>query len=309
MKDFFAFKSKKNMNFFIFFINITIFLYKIEPVFLDTGNNIEQIQNFTRVTKYTDIVINYAALCTTPNGDLLCISSYYTTSTTYYSYGLKKNGRSYFLNNGEETPYKTINSDVVRNEGNIFAIKLNSTSNEDKEYVITFGNNNANFELYDFDDNNKIYKVEGKTFFGTSSNPFHYSTIFKLKNEQNTYIISIIGKIGNNFNFILMKIIFYNKDISSYSPIKTSISESCAEVVTSCCFESKNNFIFCFYLKDSSNYKISVYHYNLTELASTSITPIYYSDKMVFYRSVHFTEDAGAFIYMDTDNNFEIQFK
>jgi hypothetical protein len=106
-----------------------------------------------------------------------------------------------------------------------------------------------------------------------------------------------------------MNCIFYDKDISTNPPIKTTITESSAESATSSCFESENNFIFCFYLKDTSNYKIGVYHYNLTEITSTLINPIYYSDKTIFHRSVHFIEDTGAFAYMDTDQNFAIQFK
>jgi len=292
-------------------LKFIIFLYKIDPILLGAGiytpTDIEKAQNLTRISKYSDIIINYATLATTLNGDLICISSPYS-GYTYYYYGLKKNGRSYFLKNGEETYSTSITSDQKRNEGTISSIKLNSTS-DDKEYVIAFGDNAAYFELYDFDDNNRVYKIDGKTFFGTTINPFHYSSVFKLKKEKYIFIISIIAKISTTNTFFLMKCLFYNKDISTYYPIKTNITESCAESATSSCFESENNFIFCFFLKDTSKYKIAVYHYNLTELTSTFIDPIYYSDKTIFHRSVHFIEDAGAFAYVDSDETIAIQFK
>ena len=63
------------------------------------------------------------------------------------------------------------------------------------------------------------------------------------------------------------------------------------------------------FLKDTSKYKIAVYHYNLTELTSIFIDPIYYSDKTIFHRSVHFIEDTGAFAYVDSDETIAIQFK
>ena len=182
MKDYFYLKLQKNI---IFLLNVIIFLYKIDPILLGAGiytpTDIEKAQNLTRISKYSDATINYATLATTLNGDLICISSPYS-GYTYYYYGLKKNGRPYFLKNGEETYSTSITSDQKRNEGTISSIKLNSTS-DDKEYVIAFGDNAAYFELYDFDDNNRVYKIDGKTFFGTISNPFHYSSVFKLKKK------------------------------------------------------------------------------------------------------------------------------
>ena len=310
MKDSLSSNSKRKMKYFIFLLKLVIFFSKIVGA-QTSSNNIQQTQNFTRVTKYSDIIINYATVSTTPNGDLIYISSHWRDSTTYYYYGLKKNGRAYFLNNGEETPFKSITSDVVRNEGRIFGIKLNTTSNDKKEYIVAFGNNNANFELYDFDDNDRVYKIIGKTFFGTEKNSFHYSSIFPLKNEPTSYIISTIESYNSNskYRFLLTKCLFYNKDISTYEPIRESISEEIVKIFTACCFESKNNFIFCFYLKDNSNIKISVYNYNLNELNSTLITSISDSTGEMFYRSVHFVDDAGAFAFMDEDNNFAIQFK
>ena len=63
------------------------------------------------------------------------------------------------------------------------------------------------------------------------------------------------------------------------------------------------------FLKDTSKYKIAVYHYNLTELTSTFIDPIYYSDKTIFHRSAHFIEDTGAFAYLDQMKQLQYNLK
>ena len=93
MKDYFYLKSQKNRNMYIFLLKFIIFLYKIDPILLGAGiytpTDIEKAQNLTRISKYSDIIINYATLATTLNGDLICISSPYS-GYTYYYYGLKK---------------------------------------------------------------------------------------------------------------------------------------------------------------------------------------------------------------------------
>ena len=195
MKEFFH-KRKTFLNKYILLSNIRIFLCKIGLTLLSEcnithpikkggicvignckasefesgtctiANDIINDQWLNRISQYSFFKSNYATLSTTPNGDLVCISSVYSGSLDLNFFGLKKNGRGYFKENNEETPFRTTITDQSRNEGNIFAIKLNSTSNRDKEYVIGFANNNASFELYDFD-NNQIYKQNGKTFFKT----------------------------------------------------------------------------------------------------------------------------------------------
>ena len=76
----------------------------------------------------------------------------------------------------------------------------------------------------------------------------------------------------------------------------------------SSCFLSLNNYIICFYLDSSKIYNIIVFNNILQRMTSTTITSTYYSNDD-FYKCVHFTQDAGAFLYIDTDKNIAIQFK
>ena len=338
MKDFF-YKSKIFLNKYILLSNIIILLCKIGPILLSecntthpikkggiciignckalefesgactVANDIIKEQWLTRISQYSDVKSNYATLSTTPNGDLVCISSIYSGSLEISFFGLKKNGRGYFKENNEETPFRTTITDQSRNEGNIFAIKLNSTSNRDKEYVIGFANNNASFELYDFD-NNQIYKQNGKTFFKTQGNYFQVASVFKLNCEENYYIISTCGYSSNwKRLFFLRKFLFYNIDIENYPPVQDIASESSVEKASiSSCFESENKLIFCFYLNDANAYQINIYNYNLELKKSTTISTTFYSIYN-FFKCIHFTGDSGAFIYINTPMNFEIQFK
>ena len=291
---------EKQKNIFIFLFNIILFNYKFVPCLLENCD-------ITNKIKFTDGGASYANLATTPKGDLLCISSSFDGTTKKYFYGIKSNGRPYFNNNNIETCFNEIDNQIRKNEGVIYGIQL---KDGDKEYIVSFGANEAYFEIYDFDDNNKIYKQLGTNFFGTEYNNFNYASIFKLNNEINYYIISFIAQdTGNVKKFYIMKFLFNNLNIGTYNnPIKESIKLPSAVAISSSCFLSENDYIICFYIDTSNNYKIISYSQDLTSLGSTSISSSYSSEN-VFYKCAHFTVDTGAFIYLDTDNNIAIHFK
>ena len=338
-KYFFTFKIKP--NFFISLLHYIIFLSNINtiifseceydfPIKRNAGNCIKgscsdsefktgvcTIENDLISTQwlnnripYTPNSINYAAIATTPKGNLICSSSYYNSPTKKYYLGLKQNGRPLFLENGKETLYSATDSDKARMEGNIYGIKL---ANDDKEYIIGFGNNRINVEIYDFQDNNNIiiYKQDGMTFFKTGYNSFQRAAIFNLKNDEDYYIISIIAQppSSSSKSFYIMKLLFTSLVITSYSPIVTSDRKDSADITISSCFETDNHYIFCFYLDNSNNYVAIVYDYTITEKKSVNVVSNMEHSKSVFYKCVHFTGEAGAFLYYNKNTNIEIQFK
>jgi hypothetical protein len=204
-------------------------------------NEIIKTQWITNRIGYSGLGGHYANLATTPKGDLICISNYYLTSTSKEFYGLKKNGRPYFKdNNNVETPFHEIDSKAKKYEGNVFAIQLNG---DDKEYAISFGNNNGFFEIFDFE-NDKVYVQEVKKIFETGYTFFHYGSIFKLSSDNNYYFISLISqdKSGSGNKFFLMKFLFSNLDIANNMPYKTSVLLSSSDNCISSCFESENKY-------------------------------------------------------------------
>ena len=245
-------------------------------------------------------------MATTPQGTLICISSYYQTSTNKFFYGLKKNGRPYFTNNGVETPFHSVDTGTDRNEGNVYGIQLNG---DNKEYIVAFGANFAYFEIYDFEKGN-VYKQEGNIFFGTGFNTFNYASIFKLNNDINYYFIGYIAQQQNTVakTFFVKRFLFNNINIAQSYPTTIFTTYSSGETLISSCFETDNKYIICFYLNNYNNYIIIVYDHNLNQKATSNLYSTYY-DSSTFYKAVHFTGDAGAFLYKDTDKNIAIEFK
>ena len=273
-------------------------------------NDIIKNQWLTSMIQFSGIGYDYTMIETTPKGDLIAGSTKYSQTLKYY-YGLKKNGRPYFVNSGQETPFATTDSSTKRLEGNIFGIKINGTDN-DKEYIIAFGNGEGYFELYDFKDNDYlIHKVEGKTFFNTGYNYFRIAAIFKMKTEDDYYIIGIMAQTKPSYvcNFVLMKLLFNSINIESNNPItKTETLQSDdKKSYMSSCFESENNYIICFYKDDSNNYIMVVYNQKL-ELQKSDVITSTSNDGDHFFKCVHFTEDTGAFLFYDT-NFISVKFK
>ena len=276
-------------------------------------NDIIKTQWITSIIEYSEPGVNYGALDTTPFGSLICSSSYYTDSkTTKYYYGLKKNGRPFFSGNGKESSFSSTYTDKKRCEGNIYAIKLNG-ADDDKEYVIAFGNNVIYFEMYDFIDykNVTIYKQLGTTFFNTSYNNFQRASIFKLNTSDDYYIISIIAQEKTTYKkaFYVMKLLFTSLEITNYSPIVKVDRIYSTDIPISSCFESENNYIICFFLDSSYNYIAIVYDQELNRKNSTIVSNTQSPSQYIFYKCVHFTGDTGAFLYYDIDDNIAIQFK
>ncbi len=277
------------------------------------GNDIIKIQWINKRIEYSANYINYATSVVTENGNLICGSSFYSSSTKKYYFGLKKNGRPYFLDNGEETCFSITDSDKVRNEGNLFGIKLNGT-NDDKEYIIAIGNNVVYVEIYDFEDNNNIgiYKQLGSTFFGTGYNSFQRASIFKLKNsKEDYYIVSIIAQppSSSTKSFYVMKLLFTSLNIDSYTAIVKYQKLDSSYISLSSCFQTDNDYIFCFYLDDESNYIAIVYDSNLNFIISKDIATATAHSVYDFYKCIHFIGETGAFLYYNSNKNIEIQFK
>ena len=183
-------------------------------------NDIVKTQRLTSVINFSEENYEYIIINTTPNGNLIASSTIWGNTLKYY-FGLKKNGRPYFYINNKESTNVTINSDKGRLEGNIFAININGT-HDDKEYIISFGNSESNFELYDFESNNtQIYYQELDTFFQTSSIDSQKTSLFKLKNKENSYIICLMGQDQSSIdnNFYLIKLVFDSIEIAINNPI------------------------------------------------------------------------------------------
>ena len=122
------------------------------------------------------------------NGDML-ISTFLNPgkSVSSYFYGLKRNGRPLFLVNGKETPHKYLNGGTLNYNtysdtsydgiGEALIIKEDQTQ---KEYLFFVGRYDGFAELYDFENDDILYKTTFNVFYGAAIYGIRGS-LFKLK--------------------------------------------------------------------------------------------------------------------------------
>ena len=268
------------------------------------------------LTKYdfqeNGISVDFLAITTTVNGNLICSTWSYSSKLINY-FGLKKNGRPYFIQNGKETNFYNTTTTQPKSEGVIFSINLKN-SQDNKEYIISFGNNAANFELYNFNiEPAEIFNQQGTTFLQTGYNSFSQVSFFNLRSSKDTYILALITNNNDESStktFLLYKMEFNKKDINDDTQIikKLNIGSSYDAYISSC-FETESGIFLCFYATSENSLRIAAVDLESSfGMVGQLIKSRDYFNENLFYKCVHFSGNLGAFLYYRTENEVIISF-
>ena len=259
----------------------------------------EENYSLTKIAKYS-------------NGDMLVFSVKNPgTSLSTYFYGLKENGRPLFIIDGKETPIKYINQTTNSvnqneyfaqyNEGEIIIAK---TAN-DKEYLLYFGSQDYNSELYDFESQtiefkqtdyifpNLLVNTRGSLFNLKDSNSFLYAGIFLV--YFRTYIYPFYSY---NRYIILNKLNLNQKESFKEN---TFIQRSSNEIEVNgkmvSCFQTESKQIICFYINNFNKYQIIAYEENLRKSDEEDIISSPVLSDNYFFKCIHFELEKGIFVY------------
>ena len=287
---------------------------------LNTG--ICTIDNEIIKTQWLNNIINiggqnylYINIETSENENLYCLVSGYPKSNVRIIYILNKEGYGLF---NKTNPFinLTINDPNVkgRYESEISTIKL---ENDNKEYILSISKTSQFVELYDLYENN-IFFNDVSSNFGQSSGIFTVvGPHLKLHSydNQNIYLFGILGSeyTSNNTKnyFYLIKAKFTYLDISISLPIIDIKKIECSESKIVSCFETKNNFIICFYNSPNYEYIIIVYSKDLIEKTKlviyTGNSDEGYED--LFFKCIHFYDETGVFSYFQNKESQMISFQ
>ena len=143
------------------------------------------------------------------------------------------------------------------------------------------------------------------------------ASVIKISNSENNYILGIIAskfdKEGKGTPyFFLMKLLFNSKDIVNNDPIEKIEGTISSYARSVSCFETDKKYIICLYQNVSFEYVIGVYDNYLNNKTFLSIEENGSSNEKIFFKSIHFTGEVGAFgyyIYNGTDSHLYVQFK
>ena len=302
----------------------TPFLYKgkctsainCPPDYIENGtceiNNeiikVQWLNNIIHFNNYNDIKIksDYADIITTSNGNLVLLTSGWVDQHNgkRLFYILKKDGKGYFINENDETPFYLVENLLdIKNNGNFYSIKLNNT-NEDKEYIISISSNN-NLDIYDF--NGRIYY--SKSLNELYSRDYYYQDISTFVESEKNYFFGFIGKNEDKYSFIINKLNFNSTDMNNISPIISynNYKSSNSRIVS--CYKTEQKYIICFYQNENYIYEIIVFNENLDLITNDGI----YQEKKrdnYFFKCVHFFKEVGVFSFFNSEDRlFIFKFK
>jgi len=241
----------------------------------------------------------YINFVTLSNGDMIIETSAYPANNKRIFFGLKKNGRYYFnkKNRIEETPFNYLIADDPKEykyeSGNSVIIY------KGKEYFVSIGRLNTSAELFDFD-NDKIISKETKDLIGYENKNMR-SNLINIDKEENRFIFSCLSIKNDIMTGIIMK---FDLELKSN---KLTISDKtekeikyCYGEISSCFKTEKNNLIICFYGYNKNweiiSFILLAYDENFKQLELKYYFPSGINLFVYFY-SIFFREDAGAFIY------------
>ena len=180
----------------------------------------------------------------------------YSTGNERLFYGIKKDGEGYF--NGEYIKQIRLPDNEVRYESNNIFVTLNN-SNDDNQYLLSFGANETVVELYDFKNGTYITKITAD-ILGNSIFSYVFS-LLELNNLEKEYLLIYIY----NQQYIVQKIGFSSFNLDNISVKKVYTSPNCSNVNENRMIDGiivNEEFILILFI-NGNNFYISIFDFDL----------------------------------------------
>ena len=280
------------------------------------NNTIIKEQWLNNIIEFGPKDFRYLSFAFTSLNDIIIETTKFPESPIRIFFGLKKNGRFYFINNNTEVPFSSLNISEPgleiqqRYESENTFIKLSNT--EQNEFLLSFGNSNYNVEIFDIN-LTFVSRMNLRPFLNITGicNSDLFS-LFKLKSDQskNYYILAINENSDGVYKFVIRKYYFTSTDFENGGyHIKNMQSKLCSDRKTVSCFETEKSKIICFYNDNNKNYIMIAYNNDLSteeksEILDSETNSTLSKGIYIFYKCIHFKKEIGAFIYFLSANDY-----
>ena len=256
------------------------------------------------------------------NEDLVILVEDDIGSLYRFFYGIKQNGRPLFTDsNNDETPYKFMTAEKGNNGHTERDVCIITTNSNKEEYLINIGKNiNGSIELFDFESDEIYTKSTAEFIGGDIYNSI--GTCINTKKDNAFYFLH--GSLeynkdrstmnNNPLFFNLRKYYFNTKESIKNDPdiLKFYSNNFLSYYDVISCFETSLNNIVCFYCnktkidgKTTKNYYIIAFDDNLLEKNITEKIENPEVNFLIFFKCLHYKDEAGAFVFYIPDENNE----
>ena len=272
-------------------------------------NEIIKTQWLNNIISIEISYLRYVSFASFSNGDMILQVGTFPNSYFRIFIGFQKNGRCLFKN---QTSYHYLfyaDQDIdiyEKYESQNIVIKLSGNeNNKTKEYLMSVSKMNSFVEIYDFE-HDKIYqKILYKFSKMKYIDSYQNMAIPLFSNTSDYYYL--FGFIGNNSDFHEQKFIIQKHIFNSIENFheKETLNKSIIfdkeavyyQKTGFSCFQTKKQFIICFFLTSNKEYIIVAFDSNLNEKSKISLPSTELFFRETFYKCVHLKDEIGIFAY------------
>ena len=253
--------------------------------------------------------LRYVSFASFSNGDMILQIGTFPNSYFRIFIGFQKNGRCLFKNHSAYHYLFHAEQDIDIYEKyeseNIVIRPSGNKNNKSKEYLMSVSKMNSFVEIYDFE-NDKIYQKILYDFSKMKYIDSYQNMAIPLFSNTSDYYY-LFGFIGNNSDFHEQKFIiqkhifnsienFHEKETLNKSIIFDKEAVHYLKTGFSC-FQTKKQFIICFFLTSSKEYIIVVFDSDLNEKSKITLPSTELFFRETFYKCVHLKDEIGIFAY------------
>ena len=270
------------------------------------SNSLIKIQWLNDIILVGELNFRYINFITSSKGDMVLYSVAFPFSINRIFYGINSKGTPLFkdTNGNEIFIIKKTAQTKARYETEKEILKITGDTNENREYVISFGKDKSNIEIFDFSNYDyELKEIKNSDTFNVETDCLLGFLLSFIEDSKNCYIFG--GIVKNTYKFILIKF-YFTYDTSGnlkYNEIKREEFASLDKKIVNCYLY--NNILVCIYVSTNSYYKILFLdsNFGLKNETETSIESP--SSSVTFYKFFHFKDNIDILLYYrGIDNDF-----
>ena len=263
------------------------------------SNSLIKIQWLNDIILVGELNFRYFNFITSSKGEMIVYSVAYPNSVNRIYYGINSKGSPLFkdINDNEVFIIKKQAQTSGRFESETTILKVTGDTNENREYLISFGKDAAKTEIFDFSN----YDYELKELSNSNNlnlNSDTYSGVLLSFTEDNKYCYIFGAIVKSTYKFILIKF-YYTYDTSGnlkYNKITDTEFNSLDKKIANCALNN-NDILVCIYVSTNSYYKLIFLNLNLQLKNETQLSIVSPESPTTFFKFFQLKDNINIFTY------------